>query len=312
MQYILGLPTDHVESIDDFGTGPAIAEIASAAEKLGYAGVFVTDHPAPPKSFIDAGGHHTLDPLIALAAAAVSTAKLKILTNLYIAAYRNPLLAAKSVATLDNLSQGRLILGVGAGYLEGEFKAAGVDYQTRGELLNEHLEIITQAWTGNPISASTSQYEAEDIISLPTPFQRSDSSTIPIWVGGNSKNAMQRTARFGEGWIPMPTPKGMERFVKTSAITDVKSLSKKIDDLSGIWESHGRNDKPSIAIEPWDAGRLGTDDWEFHKYQTRLEEFSQMGVTHIPVMLSSIGREFDRSRSEFIDLISEYAQMAGI
>ena len=153
MRYILGLPTDHVESIDQFGTSQAIAEMATTAETLGFSGVFVTDHPAPPKSFLDTGGHHTLDPMIALAAAATSTKKLKLLTNLYIVAYRNPLLVAKMVASLDNLSLGRLILGVGAGYLKEEFQATGADYENRGQLLDDHIEIMKKAWTGNPVSA---------------------------------------------------------------------------------------------------------------------------------------------------------------
>ena len=136
MRYILGLPTDHVESIDQFGTSQAIVEMATTAETLGFTGVFVTDHPAPPKSFLDTGGHHTLDPMITLAAAATSTKKIKLLTNLYIVAYRNPLLVAKMVASLDNLSLGRLILGVGAGYLKEEFQATGADYENRGQLLD--------------------------------------------------------------------------------------------------------------------------------------------------------------------------------
>ena len=97
MKYILGLPTDQVQLIEEFGTSEAIAEIASKAETFGYHGVFVTDHPIPPASFISAGGHHTLDPMVVLAAAATATNGLKILTNLLIVAYRNPFLAAKSI-----------------------------------------------------------------------------------------------------------------------------------------------------------------------------------------------------------------------
>ena len=136
MRYILGLPTDHVESIEQFGTSQAIVEMATTAETLGFTGVFVTDHPAPPKSFLDTGGHHTLDPMITLAAAATSTKKIKLLTNLYIVAYRNPLLVAKMVASLDNLSLGRLILGVGAGYLKEEFQASMVIVHHTGHVSN--------------------------------------------------------------------------------------------------------------------------------------------------------------------------------
>ena len=312
MRYILGLPTDHVESIDQFGTSHAIAEMVTIAEGLGYSGVFVTDHPAPPKPFLDTGGHHTLDPMITLAAAATVTTKIQLLTNLYIVAYRNPLLVAKMVASLDNLSLGRLILGVGAGYLKEEFQAAGVDFENRGQLLNDHLEIMKQAWTGNPISTKGHNFEANEIISLPTPIQRTDSSSPPIWVGGNSKNALERVARFGEGWIPMATPKGMEKFVKTTAITDRAALAKRINDLMEIWEQYGKKGKPCISIEPWDAGRFGSKKWDSQKYLERIEELSEMGVTHIPVMLSSIGREYEATRSEFLESVNEYAQFVRI
>ena len=151
MKYILGLPTDQVQLIEEFGTAEAIAEISSKAETFGYHGVFVTDHPIPPASFISAGGHHTLDPMVVLAPAATATNGLKILTNLLIVAYRNPFLAAKSIATLDSISNGRLILGVGAGYLKEEFEAAGVPFETRGEILNNHLETMQQVWSGEPV-----------------------------------------------------------------------------------------------------------------------------------------------------------------
>lgn len=298
-----------MESINQFGTGPAISEIASTAEKLGYMGVFVTDHPAPPKSFLDAGGHHTLDPMITLASAATSTTKLNILTNLFIVAYRNPLMVAKSVATLDNLSQGRLILGVGAGYLKEEFKAAGVDYQTRGELLNGHLEIMQQAWTGNPVSIANERYEAEEILSLPTPLQRSDSLGPPIWVGGNSNNAIDRVVRYGQGWIPMPTPKGVDKFVQTSPINDLESLEKRINSLLEKWTQNNREGKPTIAIGPWDAGHFGTEKWDPETYLTRIQQLTDLGVTHVPIMLSALGGS-GTTRTEFLERVEAFAQFA--
>ena len=312
MQYILGLPTDHVESIDQFGTSEAISEIASTVEEIGYAGIFVTDHPAPSKSFLNAGGHHTLDPMVTLAAAATATKKIKLLTNLYILTYRNPFLTAKVVSSLDNLSAGRLILGIGAGYLEDEFLATGVDYENRGQLLNEYLEILGQAWTGNPISAKGQGYDAREIISLPIPSQKTGFSSPPIWVGGNSKNALERVVRFGEGWIPMATPKGMEKFVQTTAITDMAALEKRISILNEKWSKHGRKGKPFISIEPWDAGRFGSKNWEPQKYLERIQEMSEMGITHIPVMLSPIGKEYEATRVEFLDSVNEYAEIVQI
>lgn len=300
--FLLGLPTDHVESITEFGTAKAVADMASTAERLGYGGVFVTDHPAPPASFLASGGHHALEPTVVLAAAATATSDLTLVTNLYIAAYRNPLLAAKAVATLDNLAEGRLVLGVGAGYLREEFAATGVDYDRRGVVLDEHLEVMRSAWTGQPVTASGVGYDASEIVSAPTPVLRPHGADLPIWVGGNSKNALRRIARFGSGWIPLATPKGMEKFVKTTAISTIEDLTRRIELFREIWEEAGRTGTPSIAIEPWDAGRYGSDRWDAVKYRERLATLAELGVTHAPVMLSSIGRSFDLDRAGFLDL----------
>ena len=312
MKFILGLPTDHVESIDEFGSSKAISEMAKAAEAKNYFGVFVTDHPAPPKKFIDAGGHHTLDPLITLTAAGTSTKNLRLLTNLYIISYRNPFLAAKAISTLDNLSKGRLILGVGAGYLKEEFDATGSDYANRGEVLNSHLETIQNIWGGLTVSMQTESYNAQEIISLPIPSAKDRKTPIPIWVGGNSRNAKQRVVKFGNGWLPMATPKGMEKFVGTSPITSIKDLNHGIQELTEQWQQEGHSSKPQVCIEPWDAGKLGSEKWEPNKYAERIQEFTAIGVTHIPVMLSSIGRKFGLTRTEFIDRLNEYADLMNV
>lgn len=302
MQFILGLPTDHVEAVDQFGTGPAIAEMARVAEGVGYAGVFVTDHPAPPSSFIEHGGHHALEPTVALAAAATATSSISVMTNLYIAAYRNPLLAAKALATLDNLAQGRLIVGTGAGYLEGEFAATGIDFDTRGATLDTHLAVMRAAWSGEPVTAQGPGYDAHDIVSLPAPYPRPDGAELPIWVGGNSKAALRRVVEFGTGWIPLATPKGMEKFVRTAAIQTVDDLRRRTAMLTEAWEAAGRSGKPSIAIEPWGVGRYGTDRWDVGAYRDGLAELAELGVTHAPVMLSGIGRSFDHDRAGFLSL----------
>ena len=92
----------------------------------------------------------------------------------------------------------------------------------------------------------------------------------------------------------------------------MNALAKRINDLMEIWERHEREGKPSISIEPWDAGRFGSKKWDSNKYLERVEELSEMGVTHIPVMLSSIGRGYDATRSEFLESVNEYAQLIGI
>lgn len=302
VEFILGLPTDHVEATQEFCTGPAIAEMARTAEALGYAGVFVTDHPAPPVSFLESGGHHTLEPTVALAAAATATTTLQLMTNLYITAYRNPFVAAKTLATLDTLAEGRLIVGTGAGYLEGEFAATGAPFDRRGEILDSHLDVMNAAWTGEPVTASGDGYEAVEIVSRPLPFPRSDGSRIPIWIGGNSRNALARAVRFGHGWIPMATPKGMERFVRTAAIRTTDDLRARADMLRSMWSQAGRSGRPVIAMEPWGVGRFGTDRWDRSAYRDALAELIDIGVSHAPVMISSIGRGFDQDRARFLRL----------
>ena len=127
MRYSVGLPVDHVTMADEFVTGDAIAEMAAAVEAAGLDAVFVTDHPAPDERWLAGGGHHAQEPMVALAFAAAATRRVMLHTHVYVAAYRNPFLAAKGVATLQNLSGGRVLLGVAAG-----LPAAGVRRARRG------------------------------------------------------------------------------------------------------------------------------------------------------------------------------------
>src|SRR3954447_22463410 len=173
MQVSLGLPTHRVDTGAELVSGDAIATIARAAEDAGFAAVFVTDHPAPPAAWLHRGGHHALDPLVALSFAAAATTGLRLQTNLFVPAYRHPLLSAKAVATLDVLSGGRVVLGVGAGYLEGEFAALGADSERRNDVLDDALVTMKTAWTGASVAG---------IVSRPAPVQQPHP---PIWVGGN-------------------------------------------------------------------------------------------------------------------------------
>src|SRR3954469_2717485 len=151
MQVSLGLPVHRVDAPDEFVTGEAVAQVSRAAEAAGFAAVFVTDHPAPPARWVRGGGHVTTDPLVTLAFAAAATSTIRLQTNLYVPAYRHPLLSAKTVASLDVLSGGRVILGVGAGYLEGEFAAVGADFAARNDTLDEAVGVMRAAWTGAPV-----------------------------------------------------------------------------------------------------------------------------------------------------------------
>src|SRR5690606_5897594 len=155
------------------------------------------------------GGHQSVDPFVALAFAAAATTRLRLLTYLAVVPYRNPFLLAKASATLDRMSGGRFVLGVGSGYHKTEFFALGVDFDERNALCDEALEVLPLAWSGEPFSYKGRHFEARDVIQLPRPTQR----PIPIWIGGNSKLARRRVARSAQGWMPMG---GTEELAKTT------------------------------------------------------------------------------------------------
>src|SRR5438105_12320678 len=152
MRFAIGLPTTNVDAPEEFLTGAAIAEMARTAEALGFESVYVTDHPAGDQRWLETGGHHALDPFVALSFAAAATTRLRVQTHILVLAYRNPFLTAKSVLSLDALSGGRLTLGVAAGYLRSEFHALGVDYDERNELFDEALEVLRLALTEDRVA----------------------------------------------------------------------------------------------------------------------------------------------------------------
>ena len=197
----MGLPTQRVDRLEEFVTGAAVAEMSRAAESAGFDAVFVTEHPFPEKSWMDTGGHHALDPFVALSFAAAATTRIRLQTHLCVLPYRNPFLTAKSVASLDVLSGGRVILGAGTGYLEAEFAALGVDFAERNELTDEAIVAMKAAWSGEPLSLSSRHFDANDNFALPRPVQQPHP---PIWIGGNSKRAIRRAVELADGWAPMP------------------------------------------------------------------------------------------------------------
>ena len=207
ISFSLELPTQRVDASSEFVTADAIGEIAREAEACGFAAVHVTDHPAPDAKWLDNGGHHALDPFVALSFAAASTTDIKLLTNVYIAAYRNPFLGAKSIQSLDVLSRGRLILGTAAGYLKPEFRALGFDFDNRGALLDEALDVLEKVLTGEDIAYEGTTFAARGVRLRPVP-----ATAPPVWIGGNSNRPYAgpcRDPRAGHPSTRSVTPQGL-------------------------------------------------------------------------------------------------------
>src|SRR3954453_9722726 len=151
MQFMFQYPETTGTEHDMLDPGP-VDEVARAAEREGFDGLSFTEHPIPGARWLQSGGHQSLDPFVALAFAAAATTRLRLLTYLSVAPYRNPLLLAKTAATVDVLSGGRLILGLGTGYLKAEFRALGVDFDERNDLFDETLDVLPLHWSGEPFS----------------------------------------------------------------------------------------------------------------------------------------------------------------
>ena len=181
--------------------GPdAITRCARQAEELGLADVWVSDHLAVPTER-PYPAPYLFEPIITLTWAAAATSTVGLGTSVLIAAYRRALHLAKALATLDQLAQGRLLLGVGVGWTREEFAALGVPYEERGQRLDETIEALRACWEERPTNFKGGSFDLVDLQVLPQPTRR-----VPIWVGGASTTALQRALDKGVGWHGLGTP----------------------------------------------------------------------------------------------------------
>lgn len=231
MKFVFQYPDVHGLSDDMLAPGP-VADVARVAEDAGWHGLSFTEHPAPSAKWLAGGGHQSLDPFIALAHAAAVTTSLRLLPFLTVLPYRNPLLLAKSAATVDKLSGGRFILGAGVGYLKSEYFALGVDFEERNVLLDEALDVLPLHWSGEPFSYEGTHFSARDVQARPTPVQQ----PIPIWLGGNSKLTLRRVAERAQGWMPMLAPAGVAASARTphlATVADVAEAIASVKEMAG-------------------------------------------------------------------------------
>jgi probable F420-dependent oxidoreductase len=181
---------------------------ALLAEELGFDGVWLGDHIVLPDEYgsrYPYGAAHPvaadrpfLEALTTLAFVAGATRRVRLAVAVLVAPYRPPLLQAKQIATLDDLSEGRLEVGFGAGWLAEEFAALGVDYAQRGSITDEAIGLMQSLWTGESVSHDGRHFSLHGIRCLPRPAQRPGP---PLWIGGNSASALRRVLRTGAGWL---------------------------------------------------------------------------------------------------------------
>ena len=184
-------------------TPEGIIATACKAEALGFDAVFVNDHIIVDGSPRSAVWTNTYDPLIALSFIAAHTTRIRLGTSVLIMPYRNPIVTAKILATLDRMSGGRVIAGVGVGWNEAEFKALGVPFHERGARTTEYLRIWQACWAPGEVSFDGRFFSFANMHVKPKPLQQPHP---PIWIGGSSHAALRRAAMFAEVWQPTPTP----------------------------------------------------------------------------------------------------------
>jgi probable F420-dependent oxidoreductase len=181
-------------------TPQGAVRIGTLAERLGYDSVWMGEHVVAPRprarpSPIEPD-YPILDPVVTLAHLAGATERVRLATGIVILPQRNPVVLAKELASLDVLSRGRLLLGIGVGYLEPEMRAVGVPLEGRGSRADEYLRAMRCLWEDEAPAFRGSAVELEGVDAYPRPVQR----PLPVVVGGHSRAAHRRAARHGEGW----------------------------------------------------------------------------------------------------------------
>ncbi|GAC1363875.1 MAG: hypothetical protein NVS2B12_33620 [Ktedonobacteraceae bacterium] len=206
MQFGVFLP------ISGRATGPdTLIEAAQSAEAQGFSAIWSADRVVTPwqintsypysenHEFIVPPDRPFLDSLTCLAFLAGCTRKITLGISVLVLPYRHPLYWTRVAASIERLSKGRLIMGVGVGWMEEEFAALGVPFKERGRMTDEQLQIITKLWSDEHISFHGQHYDFQDLAFYPKPIQQ---PRIPIWIGGEGAAAQRRTAHYGDAWFP--------------------------------------------------------------------------------------------------------------
>lgn len=247
--------TIFVEEWEKTAGAAELRAIAQACDDAGFDYVAVCDHVAIPRSKADAMGTTWYDTIATLGWLAGVTTRVRLLSHVYVAAYRHPLQTAKAFATLDALSDGRAIVGIGAGHVEEEFEALGVSFANRGRLTDSAIEQIR--------AALRDEWGTGDMGQRPRPIQ---AGGPPIWVGGSSAAAIRRAARKGDGWLPQGLPEG-----------GMKSAIERVHELRA---EAGRAD------EPFTIGAFAMPGPP-EKVAASLDGFARLGVGQVQVRFPS-------------------------
>ena len=271
-----------------------LATIADKAEEIDLAYIGVCDHVAIPDN--DYARHMSttwFDTVATLGFLAARTSRIRLLSNVFIPGYRHPLHVAKAFMTLDHLSGGRVILGVGVGHVEAEFDALGVDYLVRGRLLDESIDAVRVSFAEEWTSFQGQEWKWEQMGQAPRPVQQ----PVPIWVGGRGRPALRRVAERGDGWIPQGTPRaqmaGDVAYIRE--VADRVRPDARLDlGFMSEWIYVGQPD--------WDLGPAPHLTGSPESIAESLRYAHELGCSHVQVRLRS------RSLDELLDQMDAFGR----
>jgi probable F420-dependent oxidoreductase len=285
-----------------------LIELATRAERLGfYAIIESSDHVIVPRSihaiypYSDTGEYtdlpEDLEQLTTLSFLASRTHKIRLMTGIMVLPYRNPIYAAKALATIDYLSKGRLIVGVGVGWLKEEFDTLHLRFEERGAMADECIKVLIELWTQNDPRFDGEHHKFSNVTFSPKVVQKPHP---PILVGGESRRAIDRAARLGDGWVPL---RGNPKY----PLDTKEQLQEKIDMLKEAARRYGRSpDELEVGFlspryelnsKPLEHSLFVGDAQKIANDVARLEK---LGV-------SFVGLDFVRSSlSETMELVDEF------
>jgi probable F420-dependent oxidoreductase len=278
-------------------SGPAeLARIARQADESDFFYIAVCDHTFIPARLAPAMSTTWYDTIATLGWLAGFTSRVRLLSHVYIATLRHPLRAAKEFATLDLLSNGRLIVGVGAGHVTEEFEVLGPEFLDRGKALDESIDAIAAALVDEFPVLPGPRWPASDLGIGPRPVQR---PRPPIWVGGSSPPALRRAAARGDGWLPQTAKRSEWKSQVAELLEFRKELGEgapiAIGALAGILH---------VGEPTWELPR-GTVSGSPEKIAEDLAEFTALGCSHLQLRFPS------RSAEELCDQMAAFGELVG-
>jgi probable F420-dependent oxidoreductase len=258
-----------------FGTGHVLVEIAQEAEALGYHSVWSTDVVVQSPSAEDERFAHTLEAITVTTYLAALTTRIQLGISVLVLPQRSPVVVAKEVATLDILSGGRVVLGVGAGYHEMQFRWLGAEFQRRGERLDEYIRAMRELWTA-PTPRFEGRYVAfSELVFAPRPLQPQGP---PIVIGGSSPAVLRRVASLGDGWHPV----NLTPAQYAAGMKGIRALAKGRP-VEGSLRIRAVVDRRLDATRGNDSVSQESLDGSPAELRARIQEYEAAGVDHLVV-----------------------------